>query len=51
MQNLLKNDTNKLIDKIETDRLRKRTYGHRRKVGGGIDWKFGMDMYTLLYLK
>ena len=19
--------------------------------GGGIDWEFGMDMYTLLYLK
>ena len=20
-------------------------------VGGGIDWEFGIDMYTLLYLK
>ena len=20
-------------------------------LGGGIDWKFGIDMYTLLYLK
>ena len=22
-----------------------------RKAGIGIDWKFGMDLYTLLYLK
>ena len=21
------------------------------KAGGGIDWEFGIDMYTLLYLK
>ena len=21
------------------------------RVGGGIDWEFGIDMYTLLYLK
>ena len=20
-------------------------------MGGGIDWEFGMDMYTLLYIK
>ena len=23
----------------------------RERLGGGIDWEFGIDMYTLLYLK
>ena len=23
----------------------------RKSVGEGIDWEFGLDMYTLLYLK
>ena len=22
-----------------------------KKIGGGIDWEFGVDMYTSLYLK
>ena len=22
-----------------------------KKIGGGIDWEFGVDMYMLLYLK
>ena len=32
----------------QTHRLREQTYGYR---GEGIDWEFGIDMYTLLYLK
>ena len=33
-------------------RLRKQTYGYQRgKVGGGINWESGIDIYTLLYLK
>ena len=36
----------------QTHRLRERTYGYQREgLGGGIDWEFGIDMYTLLYLK
>ena len=27
------------------------TGGVGGKCGGGIDWEFGVDMYTLLYLK
>ena len=33
-------------------RLRERTYGYQGGGwGGGIEWEFGIDMYTLLYLK
>ena len=32
----------------QTHRLRKQTYGYQR---GGINWEFGIDIYTLLYLK
>ena len=36
----------------ETHRLRERTYGYQwGEEGGGLDWEFGIDMYTLLYLK
>jgi len=28
-----------------------RSPGGREGWGGGIDWEFGVDMYTLLYLK
>ena len=36
----------------KTHRLRERTYGYQGEGwGGGIDWEFGIDMYTLLYLK
>ena len=36
----------------QTHRLRERTYGYQgRRVGRGIDWEFGIDMYTWLYLK
>ena len=36
----------------QTHRHRKQTYGyHRGKVGGGINWEFRVDIYTLLYLK
>ena len=54
MQNLNKNDTNELITKLkQTHRLSDRTYGYwgGEGVEGGIDWEFGIDMYTLLYLK
>ena len=32
----------------QTHRHRERTYGYW---GGGINWEFGIDLYTLLYLK
>ena len=35
----------------QTHRLRERTYGYRRGRLRGKDWEFGIDMYTLLYLK
>ena len=36
----------------QTHKLRERTYGTRREgLGGEIDWEFGIDVYTLLYLK
>ena len=40
-------DTNELIYKIKTDLEIELMVTS----GGGIDWEFGMDMYTLLYLK
>ena len=30
--------------------LRELSSGHQGGRGGGIDWDFGVDMYTLLYL-
>ena len=35
----------------ETHRLRERTYGFQRGEEEGSDSEFGMDLYTLLYLK
>ena len=54
MQNIFLNihDANEFIYKREKDRLQEWTYGYQwGKVGGGIDWEFEIDMYTLLYLK
>ena len=46
--NLKGNDTNKLTKEKKTHRLREWAYGWQ---GEGIVREFGMDMYTLLYLK
>ena len=36
----------------QTHRLREQTYGYQGEGWrGGIDWEFGTDRYTLLYLK
>ena len=36
----------------QTHRLRERIYGYLgEREGGGLDWEFGIGMYTLLYLK
>ena len=44
-------DTNELIYKTETG-LREVTYDYQRRMVKGKDrLEFGMDMYTLLYLK
>ena len=43
------NDTNELTKQEETHSLRERTYGCWGKGEG--EGQFGMDMYTLLYLK
>ena len=52
MQNLKKTHTNELTYKTETDshRLKSRSLRFRGR-GQKIDWEFGTDMYTLLYLK
>ena len=48
-----KNDTNELIYKTETDSQIQRTnlWLPGGRGGGGILREFGIDMYTLLYLK
>ena len=55
MWNLKKYDKNELIYKTETDSQTQRTNlllpGGRVGVRGGIDWEFGIDVSTLLYLK
>ena len=48
MWNLSRNDTTELTKQKETHRLRERAYGCW---GKGIVREFGMDRYTLLYLK
>ena len=36
----------------QTHRLRERTYGYQgERWGAEIDWEFGIDMDTLLYIK
>ena len=36
----------------QTHRHRKQTYSYQReKGGGGINWEFGINRYTLLYIK
>ena len=49
----LKNDTNELIHKAETDSQRMNLWLWWGRGGGGekIDWEFENDMYTLLHLK
>ena len=48
----LKNDTNELIYKTETESQRKQTSGYQRGKGwGGINWEFRINIYTLLYIK
>ena len=50
MRNLKRDDTNKLTEQKETHRLGEQTYGWEER-GEGTVKEFGMDMYTLLYLK
>ena len=50
MRNLKRNDTNELTYKTETHRLRKLIYGYWGW-GEEVVRKFGIVMYTLLYLK
>ena len=50
----LKNDTSKLIYNIEIDSQTQKTNLWLLKGkggGGGIDWEFGINKYTLLYIK
>ena len=54
MHNLKKSDTNELIQKMKLDSQTQKmnlqlTVG--RRMGQGIDWEFGIDMYRLLYIK
>ena len=52
MWNLKRNDTTELTYETETDSdLENELTVARRKDGEGIVRAFGMDMYTLLYLK
>ena len=47
---LKKKDTNKLVYKTETHRLRKPTMSPKEK-GRGINWEFEINLDTLLYIK
>ena len=56
MWNLKRNDTIELTKQKESYRLREQTYGYQGSGAGGgwekgIVREFGMDMYTLQYLK
>ena len=54
MQNLKKKmiQMNLFTKQKQTHRLREGTYGYQwGRVWGGIDWEFGIDMSTVLYLK
>ena len=43
---------NLFIKQKQTHRHRKKIYGYQRgKGGGGINWEFGINRYTLLYIK
>ena len=47
-----KDDTNELTYKTDTDsQILKTNYGYQRGKVGGRDREFGIDRYTLLYLK
>ena len=44
--------TNELIYKTEVEsQFRKQTYGYQGVRWGGINWKIGIDIHTLLYIK
>ena len=54
MESVLKNDINKLIYKNRLTELENRfmvTKGEKAGAGGGINWKFGINIHTLLYIK
>ena len=53
MWNLIKNDTKNLIYKTERDSqvLKSNLGSPKGKCWGGINWKFGINIYTLLYIK
>ena len=53
MWNLKKKGTNERIYKTETDSQTEKMnlWLPGGRVRGGIDWEFGADTYTLLYLK
>ena len=42
---------NLFIKQKWTHRHRKQTYGYQRGRGGGINLEFGINRYTLLYIK
>ena len=45
------NDTNELIYEIEIDWHRKQAYGYQRGKRREINWEFGDNRYTLIYIK
>ena len=48
----LKQDTNELIYRTETNTQTQKTYGYQRGEGeGGVNQEFGISRYTLLYIK
>ena len=46
----LKTNTDKFIKQKPPHRHRKQTHGYQRGKGGGINWEFGINRYTLLLL-
>ena len=46
-----KNEINLFTKQKQTHRQRKQTYASQSGKGVGINWDFGLNRYTLLYIK
>ena len=53
MWDFLKNGTNESIYKIEIESQMQKSYGYQGRNGGWgrVNWKIGIDIYMLLYIK
>ena len=51
MWNLKVTQINLFTKQKQTHQQRKQTYGYQRGKGVGINWEFGINIYTLAYIK